>query len=604
VIAGLVLLLILGALIFYVRSRKPVEPEETTTVAEETLPRGSFRGEASLDLGILKPEGEADSEKYTLALRGRTAEEVLKYADKLYSWGLSVVNEDADVGNVVKPTVDATETTEAATMGDAEHPDGIGLEGESDTPLETITVAKKIQVPNIIDEELEDLLGEIFAADAEKLPEGKVFKLELKDADARVEAVAEEAATMWYKAPKGASIGSYDKEKDEFIIEGEEDGFEINKDKLIKDLKAALDEHRYEDSIPVEGSVLTADLDASVGEYKILASFTTRTTNVAVRNKNISLACNTLNGTIVRPGEEFSFNDTVGQRTTEKGYGPAGAYNNGEVVQEIGGGVCQVSTTLYNAILRAGLKITKRQSHTFEPSYVTPGMDATVSWGGPDFRFANVPSIADYSYDETYAIGIRAWYKDRTVNVTIYGRPVLKPGYRYDLQSKRLSTIPMVRVQIAEDDPERKPASGSEGSTWETRLVIKKDEDLVSNEVDHKTYYSGHTEYFVETTPATDENGLSDQPIMPAGPGEEIGGPSGGSIIVSTTAAQTNTPIVTEPAATAPVQPAPPQQPTQDWSGGPGVQPSGGGTSPGSGSYGPGFDGPGGGSYSQAGPGM
>ena len=82
----------------------------------------------------------------------------------------------------------------------------------------------------------------------------------------------------------------------------------------------------------------------------------------------------------MRPGEEFSFNNTIGERTEEKGFGAAAAYNNGEVVQEVGGGVCQVSTTLYNAVVRAGLKVTYRQGHTFQPTYVTPGQDATVSW--------------------------------------------------------------------------------------------------------------------------------------------------------------------------------------------------------------------------------
>ena len=78
------------------------------------------------------------------------------------------------------------------------------------------------------------------------------------------------------------------------------------------------------------------------------------------------------------PGQEVSFNDTVGQRTEAKGYQGAAAYNNGEVVQEIGGGVCQVSTTLYNAALKAGMKISMRRSHPFEPSYVTPGMDCLL----------------------------------------------------------------------------------------------------------------------------------------------------------------------------------------------------------------------------------
>ena len=106
----------------------------------------------------------------------------------------------------------------------------------------------------------------------------------------------------------------------------------------------------------------------------------------------------------------------------------AAAYNNGEVVQEIGGGVCQVSSTMYNAVVKAGLKTTMRRSHTFEPSYVTPGTDATVSWGGPDYKFVNNSSAA---------IGIRASYYNQTCTVSIYGIPVLEDGVTHSLKSTK-----------------------------------------------------------------------------------------------------------------------------------------------------------------------
>ena len=127
-----------------------------------------------------------------------------------------------------------------------------------------------------------------------------------------------------------------------------------------------------------------------------------------------------LTAPVIKPGHEFSFNETVGQRTEAKGYKGAAAYNNGEVVQEIGGGVCQVSTTLYNAVFKAGLKISYRRSHTFEPNYVTPGQDAAISWEQPDFRFVNTSSAP---------IGIRASYADRKATVSIYGLPVLEEAF-------------------------------------------------------------------------------------------------------------------------------------------------------------------------------
>ena len=131
------------------------------------------------------------------------------------------------------------------------------------------------------------------------------------------------------------------------------------------------------------------------------------------------LAAEAINGTIIKPGEEFSFNGVVGRRTEAKGYKGAAAYNNGEVVQEIGGGVCQVSTTLYNAVVRAGLEISYRRSHTFEPSYITPGQDATVSYDQPDFRFIN---------NSKAAIGIKASYSNQKMTVSVYGIPILEDG--------------------------------------------------------------------------------------------------------------------------------------------------------------------------------
>lgn len=111
------------------------------------------------------------------------------------------------------------------------------------------------------------------------------------------------------------------------------------------------------------------------------------------RTHNIDLATKALNSYVVFPGETFSFNKVVGKRTVSKGYKPAKIIVRGEYSEGIGGGICQVSSTLFNAVDRAGLKIVNRYSHSREVPYVPPGRDATVSWGGPDFRFRN-----EYAY--------------------------------------------------------------------------------------------------------------------------------------------------------------------------------------------------------------
>lgn len=107
------------------------------------------------------------------------------------------------------------------------------------------------------------------------------------------------------------------------------------------------------------------------------------------RSHNIALAAKAIDSHVVFPGETFSFNRVVGQRTADKGYKRAPIIVRGELSEDIGGGICQVSSTLFNAIDRAGLRIVQRYSHSRHVPYVLPGRDATVSWGGPDFTFEN-----------------------------------------------------------------------------------------------------------------------------------------------------------------------------------------------------------------------
>jgi vancomycin resistance protein YoaR len=103
----------------------------------------------------------------------------------------------------------------------------------------------------------------------------------------------------------------------------------------------------------------------------------------------VELAAQHIDGTILAPGETFSYNDTVGPRTTKRGWLDAPTFLDGQVVPSPGGGVCQVSTTLYNAVLRAGLGIVQRSHHSMAVHYVEPGRDATVAYGNIDFRFRN-----------------------------------------------------------------------------------------------------------------------------------------------------------------------------------------------------------------------
>ncbi|MBT2763547.1 VanW family protein [Paenibacillus sp. ISL-20] len=135
------------------------------------------------------------------------------------------------------------------------------------------------------------------------------------------------------------------------------------------------------------------------------------------RSHNIALAAQAIDSAVVFPGETFSFNQVVGIRTVDRGYKRAGVIVRGELSEGVGGGICQVSSTLYNAIDRAGLQIVKRYSHSRNVPYVLPGRDATVSWGGPDFVFEN-------AYNQP--ILIRAFGNGGRMTVAIYSSELIE----------------------------------------------------------------------------------------------------------------------------------------------------------------------------------
>ncbi|MDQ0271503.1 VanW family protein [Cytobacillus purgationiresistens] len=139
-------------------------------------------------------------------------------------------------------------------------------------------------------------------------------------------------------------------------------------------------------SVPprVDSNLLSEINVKPIGQY--ITYFNSRNKN---RSHNISLAAEAINNHVVFPGETFSFNKVVGKRTKERGYTRAPVIVRGELSEDIGGGICQVSSTLFNAVDRAGVKIGERYSHSKRVQYVPQGRDATVSWYGPDFTFIN-----------------------------------------------------------------------------------------------------------------------------------------------------------------------------------------------------------------------
>lgn len=326
-------------------------------------------------------------------------------------------------------------------------------------------------------------------------------------ADGVEEAAANAAAALadgWDVKPKNGSISSYDKASAQFVFSGAENGTLIEREKLANDLVSAVKAGDYQKTIVASATVVEPEItEAEAKEsFKRLGTYTTTTTSNKARNENIRIASEAINGMIIQPGEEFSFNLTTGNRTPEKGYQPAGAYVNGVLVEEPGGGVCQVSSTLYNAVVFAGLKTTERHAHSYEPSYVTPGEDAMVSYdgySGPDMKFIN---------NSKTAVGIKTSFSNQKLTVSVYGTPILEEGVTLSMESQKVKELDPPEP-VYEEDPtlelgvEVEVKAATPGSRWVTNLVTKKDGVVVNEILLHNSTYKGKSATIKRNTSGT-----------------------------------------------------------------------------------------------------
>ena len=234
-------------------------------------------------------------------------------------------------------------------------------------------------------------------------------------------------------AATDARLSAFDVSNRTFTFEAESAGYRIDRDKLESDILAALDAHAYDSVIVPQGERVEPQVTLSQlqGLFGRISSFTTTTTRDSDRNTNIALSASALNGRVVQPGETLSFNTCTGQRTGEKGYREAGAIAGGVLVDDTGGGVCQTSSTLFNAVVRADLQIVERYAHSWPSSYVNKGEDATVNWPSLDFVFKN---------NGDFPVFVVAWYEAQQVTVEIYGH-MLENGMTIDLESTVTQTI-------------------------------------------------------------------------------------------------------------------------------------------------------------------
>lgn len=255
----------------------------------------------------------------------------------------------------------------------------------------------------------------------------------------------------------------------------------------MEEAKKILEEDKDEYIIPLKITKpeITTDEIGSEGFPDLLGTFTTyyNASNTA-RTTNLRLASNKINGTVLMPGEIFSYNKVVGERTIAAGYKEAPMYSGGKVVDGLGGGICQISSTLYNSVIFANLDIVSRSNHRFVPSYVKAGRDATVVYGAIDFKFKN---------SRNYPIRIKSSVSGGVAKVSIYG---MKEEKEYDVKIETRITGSIPSKTVYENDTtlaegkEKVVQRGHKGTYSEAYKVVYYKGKVVSRTLLSKDKYS------------------------------------------------------------------------------------------------------------------
>ena len=221
-----------------------------------------------------------------------------------------------------------------------------------------------------------------------------------------------------YKVPENAYFTT-----EPYAVYPEVIGVDFNQEKLQNEINEEPLKEEYVIALDYYTPEVTTDDIGMEAFPDLLATYTTTyDSSNTNRTTNLRLASNKINGTVIMPGEVFSYNKVVGKRTIAAGYKNAAIFSEGQVVDGLGGGICQVSSTLYNTAVFADMTITSRQNHMFVPSYVKAGKDATVVWGSIDFKFRN---------DRNYPIKIESSVSGGKCTVSFYG---LRRDVEYDIR--------------------------------------------------------------------------------------------------------------------------------------------------------------------------
>ena len=269
--------------------------------------------------------------------------------------------------------------------------------------------------------------------------------------------------------------------------------------------KAAPGETLTLDAIIEEPKVTAKELKAVLFR-DVLGEARTHVSGSAGRIGNVKLSAQTINGIVLNSGDIFSYNQSVGKRTEARGYKPAPAYVKGETVDEVGGGICQTSSTLYLACLLSNLEITERYAHRYIPAYISAGMDATVSWGGPDYKFTN---------NTLYPIKIVTSYSGGYLTVKLLGT---KTDSTYvKMTNEKLSTTNF-EVVYEDDDTlapgtEKVKTTPYTGSKWKTyRNLYDAGGKLISSSFEASSDYKARNKVILRGPAVQPGSGSADIP--------------------------------------------------------------------------------------------
>lgn len=257
-----------------------------------------------------------------------------------------------------------------------------------------------------------------------------------------------------------------------------------------------------------EPEVTAADLKAVLFR-DVLGEAKTHVSGSAGRIGNVKLSAQIINGLVLNSGETFSYNGSVGKRTADRGFKPAPAYVKGETVDEIGGGICQTSSTLYLACLMSNLEITERYAHRYVPAYIAWGMDATVSWGGPDYKFTN---------NTLYPVKIVTKYEKGYLTVQILGTNV--DGTYVKMSNEVLSKTPW--ETIYQEDPTMAPGSpdvvkvtpytGYKVNSYQT--IYDKDGKVIDSHFEASSNYKVRNKVVLQAPAAQPGSGTAEIPAV------------------------------------------------------------------------------------------